>query len=165
VKPPTPDGLLVVPYWLGHLSRPEARGVIAGLGPHHDGADIQLAGMEGLAYEARRAAEAIESASGQPMREIRMVGGGTSNRVLCTIVAAVLARRVRIARDAFAGARGAAAVASLTLRPGAIGRVRRFSAETRRAPIDRRLRRDYARLYEHYRAKADEALLVRYSSF
>jgi sugar (pentulose or hexulose) kinase len=165
VRPPTRDGLLVVPYWLGHVSRPDARGVIAGLGPHHDGGDLRRAAMEGLAFEARRAAEAIERASGHPMREISMVGGGTSNRMLCAIVAAVLARRVRIAHDVFTGARGAAAVASLALRPGAIARAHRFSGEMRNSPVDRRFRRDYARLYEHYRAQADEALLVRYRSF
>jgi len=155
-RPPTRDGLTVVPYWLGNVSAPDARGTIAGLKPTHDGHDLQLAAMEGLAFEARRAVEAIEHATGQRLREVRLVGGGTANRVLCRIVASAIDRRVRIARDTFAGARGAAAVASLALRPGAIGRARRFSAPTRGLADDRRLRREYARMYEErYRPLAD----------
>ncbi len=158
-QPPTRDGLTVVPYWLGHVSSPTARGMIAGLRAGHDRRDLQVAAMEGLAFEGRRAREAIEGATGLRMRQVTLVGGGTANAELCAIVAAAIGRPVRIAGDTFGGARGAAAVASLALHPDSLRRARRFCAPASALRENPGWRRDYAVMYErHYRPRAEELL-------
>ena len=149
VAPPTRDGLVVVPFWLGHVEQPEAGGLIAGLRPSHDAGALRLAALEGLALESRRSIEAIERAGGQPIQDVRLVGGGAGDPLLCTVIAAVLNRRVWVAADALAGARAAAAVASLAVRPGPLDRLRDFRGASARVPVDAALARTYAAAYEH----------------
>jgi sugar (pentulose or hexulose) kinase len=150
-EPPTRDGLVVVPFWLGHVSNPQGRGLIAGLTPAHGPQHLYLAAMEGLAFESRRAQEAIERAGGERMRNVRIVGGGTKNTVLCSIVSAVLDARVHVSRDGFAGARGAAAAAAHAIRPGPVEALARFAGPATLLRPDSSLRKTYARAYTRWK--------------
>ncbi|MBS7263296.1 MAG: hypothetical protein KIG36_06790 [Eubacteriales bacterium] len=68
---------------------PNARGSFSGLTLSSDAADLAAAVMEGVAFETRRAAEAIRRA-GVPTDRVIMCGGATKSPIWLRILAAVL---------------------------------------------------------------------------
>ena len=126
-----------------------AGGIITGLSPRHGPGHLYRAALEGLAFESRRARKAIERMSGLEMKSIRLAGGGAGSPLLRGILAAVLGRRLQMPTQSAVGARGAAVVASLAIRPGGVAdRSRKFSGDLVTISSSSSLKRDYARLYE-----------------
>lgn len=78
-SPPGAHGLVLQPYWSPGLKfpGPEARGAIVGFGDVHNRAHVYRAILEGLAYALREGKERQEEASGVPIGEIRIAGGGS----------------------------------------------------------------------------------------
>jgi glycerol kinase len=76
------DGVYFVPALTGLGSPhwdPGARGTIVGLTRGSGRAHIARAALEAIAYQSFDAVRAMESASGQPLRELRADGGATAN--------------------------------------------------------------------------------------
>jgi xylulokinase len=146
--PPGSEGVTFVPHLAGTVVHPDAKGVIIGLTPRHGAAHIYRAALEGLAFEARRCREDIEAASGRTMRTIRLAGGGSGSPLLRDILAAVVGPRLLVPSQPAAGARGAAIIASLLIRPGRLeDRVRRFMGDYETVKSSSHHRRAYERLY------------------
>ncbi len=106
------------PLFLPHLAGErapiwdaEARGVFAGLGAATGPGDMVTAVMEGVAFSARLALDALEAAGGVRAEVIRAGGGGTASDRWCQIRADAFGRPVvrMAARDA--GAVGAMVMA------------------------------------------------------
>jgi xylulokinase len=95
-----------VPYW-----DDGARGAFVGLRMDHGLAHLTRAVMEGVAYQLRLVFEYAE-AFGVRATTIRVIGGGTTGRLLPQIVADVIGRPLQVvAASHSAGARGAAFLA------------------------------------------------------
>jgi len=114
--PPGNLGLMLVPYLRG-ANGPywdaRARGLLAGLRLDHGKAHLARALLEGLAYEARLILEAMESASGIPVDDIRMYGGSSKSRQWNQAFADVLNRPVRVTSLEEPSALGAAIAAGV----------------------------------------------------
>lgn len=108
------DPLIFVPHLYGGLSPDwcaESKGSLVGLTLAHTRADIRLALMRGLGYEARRNLEAAEELSG-PVRSIRMVGGATNSRNWPQLIANVLNRPIEVPEESESACYGAAMLAA-----------------------------------------------------
>jgi xylulokinase len=142
------------PLFLPHLAGEraplwdaQARGAFAGLTAATGPAEMVAAVMEGVAFSARLAMEALEAAGGRRAGVIRGGGGGTASDVWCAIRADVFGRPfIRMAaRDAgavgamvMAGA-GAGVVADLAAAAALVPEERRFLPDPGRAALaDRR---------------------------
>ena len=132
-----PDTPLFLPHLAGErapLWDTQARGVFAGLSTAHGPADMVLAVMEGVAFSARLALEALERAGGLRPAEIRAGGGGTASDVWCQIKADVFGRPLLRMRAQDAGAVGAMVMAGV-----GCGMLPDLSAAAARlVPLDRR---------------------------
>ena len=136
-------GLIAVdtPLFLPHLAGEraplwdaQARGVFAGLSAAHGPADLVLAVMEGVAFSARLALEAIERAGGVCPAEIRTGGGGTASDLWCQIRADAFGRPTLRMQAQDAGAVGAMVMAGV-----GCGLLPDLTAATARlVPLDRR---------------------------
>ncbi len=107
------EPLIFIPHLYGGLSpdwHGESRGSVIGLTLAHTAADIRLALMRGLAYEARRNLEAALPLAGQAKR-VRMVGGAGKSAVWPQIVANVLDLPVEVPECVESACRGAARLA------------------------------------------------------
>ena len=129
------------PLFLPHLAGEraplwdaQARGVFVGLSATHGPADMVLAVMEGVAFSARLALEALERAGGLRPAEIRAGGGGTASDAWCQIKADVFGRPLLRMRALDAGAVGAMVMAGVGcgLMPDLA------QAAARLVPLDRR---------------------------
>lgn len=89
--PPGSQGLVLQPYWSPGLRHPgpEARGAMIGFNDVHTRAHIYRAILEGLAYALREGKERTEKRSGVPIRELRVVGGGSQSDAAMQITANV----------------------------------------------------------------------------
>ncbi|PZR53475.1 xylulose kinase [Xylanimonas oleitrophica] len=109
--PPGAEGLLALPYW-NAAQTPHwdalARGAVVGWHGRHTPAHLYRAVLEGVALELRLQLEALEKATGSPVREIRAVGGGARSALWAQIVADVTGRTVRVCSDGEVSAAGAA---------------------------------------------------------
>jgi sugar (pentulose or hexulose) kinase len=147
--PPGSEGVTLVPHFSGSVSQPGARGVVSGLTPQHGPGHLYRAALEGLAFEARRCREEIETTSGCVMNTIRLAGGGSRSPLFRGILAAVVGRKLLVPKQPAGGARGAAVMASLLIRPGRLeARVRKFMGDYERVSSSSALRRTYESLYE-----------------
>ena len=138
------------PLFLPHLAGeraplwdPEARGAFAGLSAATGPAGMVAAVMEGVAFSARLAMEALEAAGGRRADVIRGGGGGTASDRWCAIRADVFGRPFlrMAARDAgavgamvMAGA-GAGVVSDLAAAAALVPEERRFLPEPDRAAL------------------------------
>lgn len=79
--PPGSMGLMLQPYWSPGIRHPgrDAKGAIIGFGDIHTRAHLYRAILEGLAYALRDGRERIEKKSRQPMKELRVSGGGSQS--------------------------------------------------------------------------------------
>lgn len=85
------DGLMLQPYWSPGIRDPgpEARGAIIGFSDVHTRAHLYRAILEGLAYALRHGRERIERTLKQPIRRLRVAGGGSQSDVAMQITADV----------------------------------------------------------------------------
>lgn len=74
--------------------------------------DLARAVLEGVAYAARAGIEWLTEVSGRPAGDIAVCGGLSRSRTFVKVLAAVLGRDVRCAREPHAAALGAAIVAA-----------------------------------------------------
>ena len=112
--PITPDTPLFLPHLAGErapLWDAQARGVFAGLSAAHGPADLVAAVMEGVAFSARLALEALERAGGLRPEVIRAGGGGTASDRWCQIKADAFNRPLLRMQAQDAGAVGAMVIA------------------------------------------------------
>lgn len=108
--PPGAGGLLCLPYWTGAMTPywdGHARGAFVGLSGVHGKAHMYRAVLEGMAFEQRFLTEGVEKATGQPIDEILMLGGGSRSPLWCQIIADVLGRSVKLVREQESTALGA----------------------------------------------------------
>ena len=87
--PPAPTGIIVHPFLRGRAGDPGAGVSIGGLRAGHGLAHLARGLLEGTAYELRRLQEALAAVSGEPVRAVRLIGGGTRNVHWLAIKAAV----------------------------------------------------------------------------
>jgi xylulokinase len=116
-----PESPLFLPHLEGErapLWDPHSRGAFVGLNSMIGPAELAASVMEGVAFAARLAFEAIEASGGQSAETLRHGGGGTSSDTWCQIRANVLGRSLDRVTAKETGAMGAlvmAGVASGTL--------------------------------------------------
>ncbi|MFM9105307.1 MAG: FGGY-family carbohydrate kinase, partial [Chloroflexota bacterium] len=113
--PPGADGLMLVPYWNNVMNPywdPAASGLVMGWTVAHRRHHLYRAIMEGIAYEHRLAVEAIAAASGEPVREHVLLGGGARSPLWRQIMTDVLDAPAALARSADATNLGAAILAA-----------------------------------------------------
>lgn len=96
------------PHW-----DPYARGTIVGLTPGAGRAHLARATLEAIAYQTVDAVRAMETASGQPMNELRADGGASVNAWLMQFQADVLGVPVLVPEVAETTALGAAYLAGV----------------------------------------------------
>ncbi len=108
------------PLFLPHLDGeraplwdPHSRGAFVGLDKAIGPAEIVAALMEGVAFAARLALEAIEVSGNQQIESLCHGGGGAQSGTWCQIRADVLGRHLACAASKVPGATGALVMASL----------------------------------------------------
>ena len=87
---PGADGLLLLPYWSGVMTPfwdDAARGAVVGFGPGHGRAHLYRALMEGIALDQAMGFAAVEAATGEPVRELAVTGGGAKSALWRQIIA------------------------------------------------------------------------------
>jgi xylulokinase len=108
-----PEGaekLLCLPYWTGAMTPywdGHARGAFVGLSGLHGKAHMYRAMLESLALEQRLLVGGVEAAMGRAIDEIILLGGGARSPLWCQIIANVLGRNVKLAREQESTALGA----------------------------------------------------------
>jgi xylulokinase len=114
--PPGALGLLAVPYWNG-VATPywdgSASGITVGWTGSHGREHFYRALPEGIAFEQRLSTEGIERATGQPIEEYIVLGGGSRSALWCQIVADISGRRVTRANTPEATCLGAGVLAAV----------------------------------------------------
>ena len=111
------DGVVFLPH-LGNAPPPtpdpDARGVFAGLAAGTSRGALFRAVLEGLAMQARLMIDGmIRLAGGEATGEIKVIGGGSRNRLFLTIKANAFARPLRVIDEPEATALGAALLGGL----------------------------------------------------
>lgn len=154
--PPGADSLLCLPYWNGAMTPywdGHARGALIGLTSVHGKAHIYRALLEGVAFEQRLLSSGAEEATGQPIEEFFILGGGSKSRLWCRILASVLRRPVRLVRAKESTALGAGmlAAASSGLHADIRSAAAAMSATGESVDPDPELAGAYDRLFETYR--------------
>jgi glycerol kinase len=110
------DGVYFVPALTGLGSPhwdPDARGTIVGLTRGSTRAHLARAALEAIAYQSLDAVRAMETASGQPLRELRADGGATANVWLMQFQADILGVPVVLPRITETTALGVAFLAGI----------------------------------------------------
>ncbi|MCC6900093.1 MAG: hypothetical protein IT377_14030 [Polyangiaceae bacterium] len=110
------EGLLVVPYWNGVMNPywdDSATGVLLGLTGRHGPAHVHRAVLEGIALEQRLHTSGVEAATGTPITEMVVMGGGATSALWCQITSDVLERPIVRARTTEASALGAGILAAI----------------------------------------------------
>ena len=108
-----PEGcekLLCLPYWTGAMTPywdGYARGAFVGLSGVHGKAHMYRAILESLALEERLLVAGVENATGNAIEDIVLLGGGSRSALWCQIIANVLGRTVKVAREQESTALGA----------------------------------------------------------
>jgi xylulokinase len=108
-----PEGaekLLCLPYWTGAMTPywdGHARGAFVGLSGLHGKAHMYRAILESLALEERLLVGGVGAAMGRAIDEIVLLGGGARSPLWCQIIANVLGRDVKLAREQESTALGA----------------------------------------------------------
>jgi xylulokinase len=155
--PPGAGGLLCLPYWTGAMTPywdGHARGAFVGLSGLHGKAHMYRAVLEGIALEQRLLTTGVEHATGQPIEEILMLGGGSRSPLWCQIIADVLGRPVKLVREQESTALGAGihAAAALGLHSGLSAAAEAMTGIDRSHEPDRDNHTRYAAIFEAYRS-------------
>ncbi|EAR50174.1 xylulokinase [Oceanicola granulosus HTCC2516] len=110
------DAPLFLPHLAGErapLWDPASRGAFVGLDRATDPAALVASVMEGVAFSARLALEAVERAGGRPAAQVRLGGGGALSDAWCRIRADALGRPLARVAEPEAGAMGALVMAAV----------------------------------------------------
>lgn len=113
--PPGALGLMLVPYWNSVMPPywdAAATGITVGWTGAHRREHFYRAILEGIAYEHRLAMDGIQKATGQPIHEYILMGGGSRSDLWCQIVADVTGVRVARASTSEATTLGAGILAA-----------------------------------------------------
>ncbi len=115
-SPPGARGLRFLPWLSGSMS-PQAdasmRGGFVGMSLDTERVDLVRAAAEGVAHNLRWLLAPVEAVTGEPCRELVLIGGASASPGWCQTIADVLGRSVRTVTDAgHAGARAVAAWAA-----------------------------------------------------
>jgi len=113
--PPGSLGLMLVPYWSAVMPPywdAAATGITIGWTGAHRREHFYRAILEGIAYEHRLAMDGVSKATGQPINEYILMGGGSRSSLWCQIVADVTGARVTRASTAEASNLGAGILAA-----------------------------------------------------
>jgi sugar (pentulose or hexulose) kinase len=108
-------GLILVPYWNGVMSPHwdgSATGLVVGWHAGHGREHLFRAIEEGISFEFRQAMNGIEDATGEPIHEYVILGGGSNSDLWCQIMADVLGRTVTRAHTVEATNLGAGILAA-----------------------------------------------------
>jgi len=115
---PGASGLLFTPWMYGERSPLDDSFVRAGLynlGLNHSREHIVRAVLEGIAFNTRWAMETLEHLYA-PVTELNIIGGGAKSPLWCQIMADITNKVIhQVADPHFAGAKGMALLASVTL--------------------------------------------------
>ena len=148
------NGVLFTPWLAGERSPVDdrcARGGFHNLSLGTSRLDLVRAVLEGVAYNSRWLAEAVDRFMGRLLEPIRMVGGGATSTLWCQIHADVLGRRVeRVADPVDANLRGAALLAALSLGHLVPGELRALVSTDGTFDPDPSTRANYDRLYAEF---------------
>jgi sugar (pentulose or hexulose) kinase len=109
------QGLVLVPYWNGVMNPywdDDATGLVMGWRECHGPAHLYRAILEGIAFEQRLQTSAVERATGSPVEELVVMGGGATSDLWCQIVADVTGKCVRRAGSTEATSLGVAILAA-----------------------------------------------------
>ncbi len=113
---PDTGGTYVVPAFVG-LGAPHwdssARGIVSGITAGTDRARLVRATLESIAYQTRDLVEAMESDTGEKLKELRVDGGATANNFLMQFQADILNCPIVRPADIETTALGAAYLAGL----------------------------------------------------
>ncbi len=112
---PGADGLILVPYWNGALNPywdASASGIVAGWRGIHRPHHLYRAILEGIAFEQRLHGEGVEAATGQPVAEYTVMGGGSRSNLWRQILADVTGKPIRRCAAPEASALGAGILAA-----------------------------------------------------
>jgi glycerol kinase len=112
------DGLYLVPAFAGLFAphwRPDARGCIVGITAAHHSGHIARAALEAAAYQARELFEAITADSGVLLKQLKVDGGGTHNKLLMQFQADTICAPVVVPEVQETTAMGAAFAAGLAV--------------------------------------------------
>jgi xylulokinase len=114
--PPGALGLMLVPYWNG-VTNPywdgAATGVMVGWNGSHGREHFYRAVLEGIAFEQRLGTEGVEAATGQPIHEYVVLGGGSKSPLWNQIIADVTGKIVKRAANAEATCLGSGILAAV----------------------------------------------------
>jgi glycerol kinase len=99
---------LGAPYW-----RPEARGLLTGIGRETNAAHLARAALEAQAYQTLDLVAAMENDSGTNLEILRADGGLVTNVFMCQFLADMLDRKVQLPHVIETTAWGAASLAGL----------------------------------------------------
>lgn len=112
------DGLIFLPYVMGERApfyNPDACGVFFGLAQHHTHAHMMRALLEGICFELRSIAQAVEESAGKANR-VMASGGFTGSAEWVQLLADVLNKEVCIQDANNASAMGASIIGFKALR-------------------------------------------------
>ncbi|NKX53302.1 FGGY-family carbohydrate kinase [Arthrobacter mobilis] len=113
--PPGSDGLLLLPYFAGERTPvfdPDARGLITGLSLRHGRGHLFRATYEGIGFGIRQILEYLEN-SGEPIRRVAAVGGGTKARLWTEIVSDITGREQIVPAQTIGASYGDALLAAI----------------------------------------------------
>lgn len=149
-------GLLCLPYWTGAMTPywdGHARGAFVGLSGLHGKPHMYRAVLEGIALEQRLLTTGVEKATGQPIDEILMLGGGARSPLWCQIIADVLGRSLKLVREQESTALGAGihAAAALGFYTDILAAADAMTGIERSYTPDMEAHAAYTGLYEAYR--------------
>jgi xylulokinase len=114
--PPGSEGLLLLPYWGGVMPPHwdlDARGAMVGLCADHGRGHLYRALIEGIALDTASGYAAIEAVTGEPVREIVVIGGGAHSPLWRRIVADATGREVLVSDTVEASSLGAGMLAAV----------------------------------------------------
>ncbi|MDR3123358.1 MAG: FGGY-family carbohydrate kinase [Treponema sp.] len=153
--PPGSDGLVMLPHLQGAMApeaNPKAKGVYFGITLKHTRAHFIRAVMEGVGFIVMRNIEAIESMK-IPVREIRVLGGGSRSAVWNQIKADITGRVIWTTGTPDAACLGAAIISGVScgLFPTVKEAVEKMVTLKRKFEPDLENHRRYRKLFEEYK--------------
>jgi xylulokinase len=151
--PPGALGLMAVPYWNAVMPPywdAAATGITIGWTGAHRKEHFYRAILEGIAYEHRLAMDGVAKATGHPLTEYILMGGGSRSALWCQIVADVTGTNVTRASTTEATNLGAGilAAAAMGWYPSVREAAQAMTATERSFEPDSKTHQIYDRLYQ-----------------
>jgi gluconokinase len=107
------EGLLFLPYILGERApfyNPDARGVFFGMAHHHTCEHMLRALIEGICFEIKTIADAIEQCAGEAIHQVVASGGFSHSESWVQLLADILGKQISVNDPNDASAMGAAII-------------------------------------------------------